>query len=93
MIASFSKNFIFIKTRKTGGTSAEMVLSTWCAPGDACSTLMNADESARIAMSGLPGQRDYLGQKIWNHMPAYEVRRTFPSLDRSLQIHNRASPL
>jgi hypothetical protein len=34
MIVSYARKFIFIKTKKTAGTTAEAVLATGCAPGD-----------------------------------------------------------
>jgi len=34
MIVSYARNFIFIKTKKTAGTTVEAVLATACAPGD-----------------------------------------------------------
>jgi hypothetical protein len=34
MIVSYSKNFIFIKTKKTAGTTVEAVLGAGCGPGD-----------------------------------------------------------
>ena len=34
MIASFSCRFIFLKTRKTAGTSVELALSPACGPED-----------------------------------------------------------
>ncbi len=34
MIISYSRNFIFIKTKKTAGTTVEAVLATGCHPGD-----------------------------------------------------------
>lgn len=54
MIASFSNNFIFIKTRKTGGTSVEIVLSTWCSGHDICIPITAEDEILRRAFGGQP---------------------------------------
>lgn len=34
MIVSYARKFIFIKTKKTAGTTVEAVLATACAPGD-----------------------------------------------------------
>jgi hypothetical protein len=34
MIVSYSRNFIFIKTKKTAGSTVEAVLATGCTPGD-----------------------------------------------------------
>lgn len=52
MIASFSKKFIFAKTRKTGGTSAEIILSSWCEKDDICSTISGTDELLRKNYGG-----------------------------------------
>ena len=54
MIASFLHNFIFVKTRKTAGTSAEIVLSTWCGERDIITPLSGEDELIRAAYGGLP---------------------------------------
>lgn len=55
MIASYSRNFIFIKTKKTAGTSAEMVLSAWCSERDVCTPISPASaELARRALGGMP---------------------------------------
>lgn len=32
VMISYGKEFVFLKTRKTGGTSFEMMLEPWCAP-------------------------------------------------------------
>lgn len=53
MIASFSHGFVFIKTHKTGGTSLEIVLSSWCAPGDVVTPISDVDEPARTLAAGL----------------------------------------
>ena len=34
MIASYLYNYIFIKTKKTGGTTAEVTLAASCGPND-----------------------------------------------------------
>lgn len=54
MIASFLHRFVFIKTRKTGGTSVEIVLSSWCGPEDICTPLTPEDELLRYRYGGLP---------------------------------------
>ncbi|HEY0917793.1 hypothetical protein [Devosia sp.] len=87
MIASFSNNFIFIKTRKTAGTSIEIVLSAWCSGRDICTPISDADEALRATYGAAPrnhsrgliarllGRRDF-----YNHMPATEVRAALPAL-------------
>ncbi|MBV9571791.1 MAG: hypothetical protein JO056_11170 [Alphaproteobacteria bacterium] len=47
MIASFLHNFIFIKTKKTAGTTVEMVLAPACGPDDIITPLGVLDEMAR----------------------------------------------
>ncbi len=54
MIASFEHDFIFIKTHKTAGTSVEIVLSTWCGPGDVCLPVLPEDEVLRWDFGALP---------------------------------------
>lgn len=59
MIISHARRFIFIKTVKTGGTSLEMALSKYCAPGDVLTPLIPEEEQQRQAVSGT-GARNYL---------------------------------
>ena len=47
MIASYLHNFIFIKTRKTAGTAAEIALSEVCGPNDIVTPLGPVDELSR----------------------------------------------
>ncbi|WP_018139574.1 MULTISPECIES: hypothetical protein [unclassified Thioalkalivibrio] len=54
MIASFLRNFVFIKTRKTAGTSVEIVLSPFCAGDDIVSPMVPEDELLRAEWGGLP---------------------------------------
>ncbi len=54
MIASYSQNFVFIKTRKTAGTSVEIVLSSWCSSEDIISPMIPEDEMLRLDYEGLP---------------------------------------
>ena len=84
MIASRSHNFIFIKTRKTGSTSLEIVLSSWCTGRDICTPISPEDEVLRRQYGG--EARNYLGmwgqRKFYNHMAARQVRRKLPRLWR-----------
>jgi hypothetical protein len=54
MIASFSKNFVFIRTRKTASTSTEIVLGSWCSDGDIVTPLGPEDEIIRLEFGGRP---------------------------------------
>ena len=47
MIICHEHKFIFIKTRKTAGTSIETALSMFCGESDSLTYLPSEDESAR----------------------------------------------
>lgn len=71
MIVSHRWRFIFIKTRKTGGTSLEIALSTLCGADDVITPISVADETLRAVVGGLPPQhctipaaRRTLGQRL-----------------------------
>jgi len=81
MIASYSHDFIFIKTRKTSGTSAEIVMSSWCGGRDVCTPISTEDEVIRREYGGAPMNHKYLGlTRFYNHMPAWKVRKRLPDL-------------
>jgi len=56
MIASFSRNFIFVKTRKTAGTSIEIMLSQFCGADDILTPITPDDEMLRAARGGVIAQ-------------------------------------
>ena len=82
MIASFAHDFIFVKTRKVGGTSLEIVLSSWCGEADICSPITTDDEEIRRAYGGrAQNYRDGDGSiRFFNHMPAAEIAEALPDL-------------
>jgi hypothetical protein len=47
MILSHKHRFIFLKTKKTAGTSLELALCQICGPGDIITPIMEADERIR----------------------------------------------
>jgi hypothetical protein len=55
MIVSHSRKFIFLKTRKTAGTSLEIALSKYCGPDDILAPI-DVDEGMRCAVSGRGAQ-------------------------------------
>lgn len=67
MIVSHRWRYIFIKTRKTGGTSLEIALSALCGAEDVITPITAADEALRAQVGGLPPQ----------HCVIPEARRTF----------------
>ncbi len=76
MIASFSKNFIYIRTRKTASTSTEIVLGSWCGPEDIVTPVGVDDELTRLDYGGSP--RNFATDRELE--AAY--RRSLPTADR-----------
>ena len=72
MIISHSRKFIFVKTFKTAGSSLEIALSKYCAPGDVLTPLDAEEEAERRRLSGL-GARNY--GKALRRYRAEEVAR------------------
>lgn len=77
MIASHSHRFIFLKTRKTAGTSVEIALSKVCGPDDVITEISPEDEALRRAAGGR-GPQNFesppLPRKAYNHMGAKATR-------------------
>jgi hypothetical protein len=48
MLASFEHNFLFIKTRKTAGTSLEIELSRHCGAADIVTPISPEDEPLSV---------------------------------------------
>ena len=63
MIICHKHKFIFLKTRKTAGTSVEMALSKLCGPGDVVTALNDEEEASRVAEGGRQGGQNVL--KPW----------------------------
>jgi len=56
VILSHLHNFIFIKTRKTGGTSVEIALSAVTGPADILAPMRDDDEAKRVKAAGAPAR-------------------------------------
>jgi hypothetical protein len=63
MIASFTHGFVFIKTRKTAGTSIEISLSMACGPDDIVTPISFEDEVLRTKLAGNVLPRNYAAQQ------------------------------
>ena len=77
MIASHAHRFIFLKTRKTAGTSVEIALSKVCGPDDVITLISPEDEELRTAAGGRGPQNFQsppLPRKAFNHMSARLAR-------------------
>lgn len=58
MIVSHRYKFIFLKTRKTAGTSLELALSRHCGPEDVVTRVMAAGEIRRTELGGVGPQNE-----------------------------------
>ncbi|MBI1184021.1 hypothetical protein GC194_07110 [bacterium] len=67
MIVSHKHRFIFIKTRKTAGTSLEIALSEYCGDSDIITPIDRDDEAARATLTGRQAQNYKLG--LARHLP------------------------
>jgi len=63
MIASFSRRFVFLKTRKTAGTSVELALSSACGPEDIVTPISLEDEHLRVR-DGVIGARNFADAEV-----------------------------
>ena len=76
MIVSHEHGFVFMKTRKTAGTSVEIALSRVCGPDDVITPVL--EEALRLETGGR-GPQNFeappLERKAFNHMPVSMVRR------------------
>ncbi|GAA5130685.1 hypothetical protein GCM10023339_61540 [Alloalcanivorax gelatiniphagus] len=73
MIASHAHRFVFIKTRKTAGTSLEIALSRHCGPDDLVTRISPEDEQLRAAAGGVGPQNDDTDPSSYAHMGARRV--------------------
>jgi len=83
MILSHRHRFIFIKTRKTAGTSVELALSRLCAPGDVLSPTTPEDEAKRRAEGILP--RNYAAPAAnWLVGDRFNLHKIYPRTGKVL---------
>ena len=77
MIISHEHKFIFLKTRKTAGTSMEIALSRFCGPKDMITNISSTDEITRRKVGGRGPQnnRTLFWLKARKHGVAQEARR------------------
>jgi len=77
VIASHARGFVFLKTRKTAGTSVEIALSKVCGPEDIITEISPEDEELRRRAGGRAPQNfdsPPLPRKAYNHMGAKAAR-------------------
>lgn len=78
MIVSHRYRFIFIKCKKTAGTSIEIALSSILGDNDIITPINEFDEKLRSQLC-YRGPQNYLDERsgeqiFYNHMPAMEIR-------------------
>lgn len=73
MIASHAHRFVFVKTRKTAGTSLEIALSRHCGATDIITRISPDDEALRAAAGGVGPQNDQTTPSSYAHMGARRV--------------------
>jgi len=82
MIISHKHKFIYLKCRKTAGTSVEMSLSKICGPHDIITSFNDKDEEKRLALGIRSAQNYRLTRKesqiknVWNRWKARVLKRT-----------------
>lgn len=82
MLVSHTHKFIFLKCRKTAGTSVEAYFDQLCLPPDEETGLISRD--GRVTKYGIVSSRSHSRPPIadpgfesvpvWNHMPAHELK-------------------
>ncbi|WLD94433.1 sulfotransferase family 2 domain-containing protein [Alkalihalobacillus sp. AL-G] len=74
MIISHKYKFIFLKTKKTAGTSIEISLSRYCGDSDIITPIMSEDEKIRAELGKYP-QNHQIGQiNFYNHDSANKIK-------------------
>jgi hypothetical protein len=72
MLISRSLRFIYLKTRKTGGTSVEIYLEPYCVDPASHAEVHNRAEA--VSEWGIVGSRGSADGTWFNHMPATRIR-------------------
>ncbi|MBL6729993.1 MAG: sulfotransferase family 2 domain-containing protein [Bacteroidia bacterium] len=90
MIISHKHKFIFIKTRKTAGTSVEIALSEFCGPNDVITPISPKDEKKRAELE-YRGAQNYL--KYYNEYNIKDWLRILIKLKKAKKFHNHMPAL
>lgn len=85
MIVCHEHRFVFLKTNKTAGTSAEIALSTVCSDSDIITPVSPPDETLRREYGGHP-PANYL--RPWRDYSMTDWRRLLLKRRRKLRFYN-----
>jgi hypothetical protein len=89
MIVSHKYRFIFLKTRKTAGTSVEIALSRYCGPEDIITPLDPEDEETRRRTGGRGPQNYYIPIRRMNRGELAKLLKK--GKRKALRHHNNAA--
>lgn len=93
MILSYRHRFLFLKTKKSAGTSLEIALSGICGPDDIITVISREDQEVRERLGFLGPQNHIIrdvrnerggvsrANKFFNHMSYREVKERLPDLN------------
>ena len=94
MILSYSNNFLYIKTHKTGGTSFEVCLSKYCTGNDIITPIQkmnttNDAENLRKKISNLSCQNYIVWRKAFKFLNFYKIKKysRYSIIDRISKNH------
>lgn len=85
MIISHKHRFIFLKTKKTAGTSIEIALSKLCGPDDVITPVSEADEKLRAGGTGAQNWRQH---GWWQSPRPLLKRRLFKTAAKDYGFYN-----
>lgn len=80
MIISHRHRFIFLKTRKTAGTSIEIALSRFCGPDDVITPILEEDEAVRRELGFRGPQNLEIAERLqrpWDRLRSWWWREPF----------------
>jgi len=88
MIVNHARKFIFLKTRKTAGTSIEVALSPHCGAGDIVTPISPKDEALRGPENGPRNHRGVFNPLPELSVPGTDIPRTLRDAVRGRKYFN-----
>lgn len=88
MIVCHEHKFVFLKTRKTAGTSVEVALTQLCGPDDIVTPISPRDEPLREAFGGPRNHRGHFNPLPELAVPQTDITRTIRDAWRGRKFFN-----